>query len=75
MKRRATDYRHYWERRLIRHPNLKGTGHRAFSLAYNRVLYQAQRDCLELVLARHQISLQGKRVLDIGSGTGFYVQL
>jgi len=75
MKHKETDYRHYWEERLLKHPNLRGTGHRAFSLPCNRVLYQAQRDCLELVLARHQISLQGKRVLDIGSGTGFYVQV
>ncbi|MEM3433450.1 MAG: class I SAM-dependent methyltransferase [Candidatus Methanomethyliaceae archaeon] len=74
MGHRVKDYRHYWEERLLKHPNLRGTGHRAFSLTYNHILYQAQLDCLELILARYHISLQGKRVLDIGSGTGFYIQ-
>jgi SAM-dependent methyltransferase len=69
-----SDYRDYWEDRLTREPNLRGTGHRAFSLDYNEILYQAQMDCLELVLAKHQVKMKGKRVLDVGSGTGFYVR-
>lgn len=67
------DYRDYWEDRLTREPNLRGTGHRAFGLGYNKMLYRAQRDCLELLLAKHQVELAGRRVLDIGSGAGFYV--
>jgi SAM-dependent methyltransferase len=69
-----SDYREYWESRLARNLNLKGTGHRAFNLSYNQTLYQAQRDCIELLLSRHHICLAGKQVLDVGSGTGFYVR-
>jgi SAM-dependent methyltransferase len=63
----------YWEKRLASNMNLQGTGHRAFCLEYNRWLYQAQFDCLEQVLQRGQVSVRGQDVLDIGSGSGYYV--
>jgi SAM-dependent methyltransferase len=63
----------YWEARLASNPTLQGTGHRAFSLDYNQWLYRAQYDCLDGVLRRNNVPLQSKRVLDVGSGTGFYV--
>jgi len=72
-RKSSIDYRDYWEQRLVRHTNLRGTGHRAFSLAYNKILYQAQRDCVEMMIDRHKIEISGQRVLDVGSGTGFYV--
>ncbi len=68
------DARAYWETRLSDRPNLRGTGHRAFSLDYNNLLYQAQLDCLRLVLARHAVTVRGRSVLDVGSGTGFYIR-
>lgn len=67
-------YERYWEGRLEKEPNLKGTGHRAFDIHYNELLYQAQEDALNLMLARHQVETEGKRVLDVGSGRGFYVR-
>ena len=75
MRRTKEDYRDYWEQRLSQNLDLRGTGHRAFGLELNEVLYQAQRDCLELILHKHGISLSGRRVLDVGSGTGYYVRL
>jgi SAM-dependent methyltransferase len=63
----------YWEERLAKNPNLLGTGHRAFSLEYNRWLYQAQHDCLDLLFGSYEINIQGQSVLDVGSGTGFFV--
>lgn len=71
----VSEHRKYWEDRLRADPNLKGTGHRAFDVDYNRILYQAQKDCLELMLAKHEVEIGGKSVLDVGSGTGFYVHL
>ena len=67
------DPQNYWEKRLAENPNLLGTGHRAFSLAYNQILYQAQIDCLDALLNKHEISVQNQTVLDVGSGTGFFV--
>ena len=63
----------YWEDRIAKNPNLLGTGHRAFSLDYNRWLYQAQVDCLDMLLGSQKILVQGQSVLDVGSGTGFFV--
>ncbi len=63
----------YWEERLTLNLNLRGTGHRAFGMDYNKWLYQAQTDCLDLLIAQHNIDVAGQRVLDVGSGSGFFV--
>lgn len=63
----------YWEKRLSNRIDLRGTGHRAFDLEYNRWLYIAQSDSLNLLLDRNQISLDDKSVVDIGSGNGYYI--
>ncbi len=67
------DIHRYWDERLASNLNLRGTGHRAFSLEYNHYLYQAQTDCLTKLLEKNKIDLSDKRILDIGSGTGFFV--
>lgn len=69
------DSQSYWEHRLAANLNLRGTGHRAFDLEYNRWLYQAQLDCFEFLIEQHGVKLEGQRVLDIGCGTGFYIEL
>jgi len=53
--------------------SLRGTGHRAFSLAYNHWLYQAQLDCLDSLIKQQGVDIRGRGVLDIGSGIGFYI--
>lgn len=63
----------YWEQRLAENPNLLGTGHRAFSLEYNLWLYRAQLDCFNMLLEKFDIDLKDQAVLDIGSGTGFFI--
>jgi SAM-dependent methyltransferase len=63
----------FWNARLTREPTLRGTGHRSFSLAYNDLLYAAQAEALADLLARWQVEVRGKSVLDVGSGVGFYV--
>jgi SAM-dependent methyltransferase len=70
----ALDSRRFWEDRLRTNPNLRGTGHRSFDLTYNKWLYQAQWDCLDQLLEKHKIKLAGRSVLDVGSGTGFYIK-
>lgn len=64
----------YWEERLRNNLNLRGTGHRAFGLAYNGWLYRAQSDCMDAVSARAGVEIAGRKVLDVGSGTGYFVE-
>lgn len=73
MSKKTFDIRKYWDDRLSSNLNLKGTGHRAFGIEYNNDLYRSQADCLTMLLDKWQVDLEGKRILDIGSGTGFYV--
>ncbi len=63
----------FWSERLARDLSLRGTGHRAFSLSYNRFLYAAQADALDDLLIKWQVPLQDASVLDVGSGSGFFV--
>jgi 2-polyprenyl-3-methyl-5-hydroxy-6-metoxy-1,4-benzoquinol methylase len=68
----AYDPKAYWEERLAAHGGLRGVGHISFGASYNRWLYRAKRRTLESAL--HDVPLTGKSVLDIGSGTGYFVQ-
>src|SRR6266566_775311 len=65
------DPRLYWEERLRNHFNSRGVGHIGFSERYNYWLYRRKRECIETALRR--VSLIGKDVLDVGCGTGFFV--
>ena len=73
MPKETLDTRSYWEERLAAQTNLKGTGHRAFNLENNLWLYRTQRECLDQLLQAHQVEIPGKKVLDVGSGMGFFV--
>jgi len=62
----------YWEDRLSSDYSLTGVGHKSFSTYYNRWLYKRKRKTIEVAL--RGFGLKGKNVLDIGSGTGFFVK-
>lgn len=64
----------YFDKRLNSWPNLRGTGHRRFSLEYNEAMYQVASDRLKALLSRHQIDLLDKKVLDVGPGVGYFIQ-
>jgi 2-polyprenyl-3-methyl-5-hydroxy-6-metoxy-1,4-benzoquinol methylase len=67
------DPEEYWENRILARPNLQATGHHKFDLNYNSWMYQTQMDCLDELIQRWGIRVNGKQVLDIGSGTGFFI--
>jgi SAM-dependent methyltransferase len=62
----------YWEERLQYHFNLSGVGHLSYSESYNAWLYRRKANALAKVL--DGVDLTGTTVLDIGSGTGFFVR-
>ncbi|MBN2186934.1 MAG: class I SAM-dependent methyltransferase [Dehalococcoidia bacterium] len=63
----------YWEERLKKDFSLGGVGFLGLGVQYNKWLYKARLRALTKLLKASQINPQGKRILDIGVGTGFYV--
>lgn len=62
----------YWERTLSRQFDVRGTGEPGLSLAYNRACYQLRREVLDRALADAGLDPRGRRVLDVGCGSGFW---
>ena len=64
--------REFWQQRLSEQFDLRGTGEPGLSLAFNREAYALRREVLDRALARARVTLAGRRVLDVGCGTGFF---
>jgi SAM-dependent methyltransferase len=64
----------YWNKRLDQEFNLRGVGHTTFSNSYNKWLYARKDRMLKEVFKGLPDTLSEKKVLDIGCGTGFFVQ-
>ena len=64
--------REFWDRRLAEHFDLRGSGQPGLSEAYNRACYALRREVLERALRDQGFDPKGKRVLDVGCGTGFF---
>jgi SAM-dependent methyltransferase len=67
------DYRpaEYWDTRLQKDFNLRGTGHASYSQGYNAWLYRAKRHALRKAL---RLTGSPQRALDAGTGTGWVVR-
>lgn len=63
----------YWETRLSEEFSLIGAGYIGFGRQYNKWMYKARRRCLDRMLRRHPVHLEKSDILDIGCGTGFYI--
>lgn len=64
----------YWNNRLDKEFTLRGVGHTTFSNSYNRWLYARKDRMLKQVFKELPGGVANKQVLDIGCGTGFFVQ-
>jgi SAM-dependent methyltransferase len=69
------DNRQYWESRLREHYSLAGVGYLRLGHRYNEWLYRVRGAVFDRVVAGLGLRTRaaGSRVLDVGSGTGFYV--
>lgn len=70
--KQSYDQREYWQQRLAKNFDLRGVGYRRFSTRYNNWMYRLKRERLEEVLGGRDLARAD--VLDIGCGTGFFVQ-
>lgn len=68
----AYDAGKYWDERLAKDWSLRGVGHHRYGAAYNAYLYRSKVRALRRAL-RSRVQLAGKRVLDVGSGVGFWI--
>lgn len=71
--------REYWERRLRDHFSLEGVGYLRLGRRFNEWMYRIRGEVFDRVAADHLRAAGGEggrplRVLDVGAGTGFYVE-
>ncbi len=67
------DARSYWEERLAQDYSLTGVGFRRLGPSFNKWAYRVRRERFLAAVKRLDLSPSGARVVDVGSGTGFYV--
>jgi 2-polyprenyl-3-methyl-5-hydroxy-6-metoxy-1,4-benzoquinol methylase len=69
-----TDAKQYWETRLRDHEGLAGVGWLGLGTEFNRWAYAVRQRVFERTVRNHVGARATRlRVLDVGSGTGFYV--
>ena len=67
------DNRHYWESRLRQHYSLAGVGYLRLGRRFNEWMYRVRGEVFDRVVNGLGGEWAGAPVLDVGSGTGFYV--
>jgi SAM-dependent methyltransferase len=72
------DNRQYWESRLREHYSLAGVGYLRLGRRYNDWMYRVRGAVFDRVVSglgnrESGIDWRGSKVLDVGAGTGFYV--
>lgn len=69
------DTRRYWDKRFKKEWNLHSVGMLRLAHSYNRWMYRVRRDGFRRTVRDLPLDLANADILDIGSGTGFYVNL
>lgn len=64
----------YWEHRLKNSFNLHGVGYIGLGINYNNKLYDVRKFAFHTLMKRLKIDFSSKKIMDIGSGTGFYIE-
>jgi SAM-dependent methyltransferase len=71
----SSDPAEYWQNRLTANYSLDGTGFLALGQQYNRWMYRMRKVIVKRVIKKTISEIDAKDVLDIGSGTGFYIDM
>ncbi len=69
------DAKAYWDKRLTDQYNLIGVGDISLTLNYNKWSYKVTRHILKKLFNKYTSEKLNTRVLDIGSGTGFVIDI
>ena len=69
------DQERYWQERLSADDTLKGVGYSMLGQRYNEWIYRMRRDVFLDRVPKLGIDLAHAHVLEIGPGTGFYIDL
>lgn len=69
------DAESYWEKRLQNNWGLGGVGHIGYGVYYNRWLYKVRKRVFNYHIRSLTLNFEQSKVLDIGSGTGFYLDI
>jgi predicted rRNA methylase YqxC with S4 and FtsJ domains len=67
--------RSFWNTRHSRNFGPESVGYAGLGVPYNKWMYRVRERVLTHQLQKQNISVKGKDVLDIGSGTGFYIRI
>jgi SAM-dependent methyltransferase len=68
------DTRKYWNERAKRHLDLEGVGCEGRTKIYNQYLYKSKIRAIGKVLNKIKVDFENVDLLDIGTGTGFWVE-
>jgi SAM-dependent methyltransferase len=66
--------RDYWQSRLSQSYSLQGVGYQRLGRSFNQWMYKVRARVFARVASRLGVDWSRARVLDVGSGTGFYVE-
>lgn len=64
----------YWEDRLHKIGGLEGVGFKKLGQSFNKWAYKVRKNVFLSQLTKLNLNIKNSNVLDIGSGTGFYIQ-
>lgn len=68
------DSQRYWEERLRTHPDITGVGYLGLSSRFVEQYYQSRMHQVEVALRQYGlVDMSERSVLDVGSGTGFWL--
>jgi SAM-dependent methyltransferase len=67
------EVKNYWEDRLEKVFSLHGVGYAGLGIGFNRWMYKVRKHVFKREIGKHVPITAASKILDIGCGTGFYI--